>query len=163
MEYYSERKEDKLQMRKDMDESWVHFPWKNPVWAAVLCLLSIIWYYEKGQSTKLPRVWRKTLNRQSTGWRRSLFVCLFACLFTCLLACFILSFVGLNFAFFFLFLRQAYYTVLVGQELSMQTRLFSNTQKSVCFCLPCAGVKGIWYYMSLLGGCFSMVELFCVS
>jgi hypothetical protein len=53
--------------------------------------------------------------------------------------------------FSFLFLTVFLYVALAVQELTKYTRLVSNSQRSICLCLPSAGIRGMSHHDQLLG------------
>lgn len=58
------------------------------------------------------------------------------------IACFFLVFL------FYFFETGSYYVALASLELTIQTRMALNEQRSTCLCLPNADVTGMYYHLA---------------
>ena len=52
---------------------------------------------------------------------------------------------GIRFGFCFLE-TESHYVALADLELTMEIRLASNSQRSICLCLSCAGIQDMYHY-----------------
>jgi hypothetical protein len=68
----------------------------------------------------------------------------------------------ISFSFLLLFSRQSFSVALAVPELTLWTRLTSNSQRSASLCLPSAGIKGVHHHHLAWATLLSNIAFFCL-